>query len=298
VSVAQPPLPPADLLRYIGHKEPARQVEDFELFGRRYNDAIRDLLPDSWSFEGKRVLDFGCGVGRVLRHFTAEAQVAEFHGCDINGPSIAWLQRNLSPPMHFIRNEEEPGLPFPDGHFDLVWAVSVFSYLPDTWSGWLCELHRIIRPGGLLLATFVGEGGSEFVAREPWEEDRIGMNVLAYGASWDVGGPMILHSPWWIHEHWGRAFDISDLRPRMGWGEGMVLMRRRDIEVTPEELARIDPGEERELHALRHNLRQVQREGLMVQKAAEAERQAIERSWSWRLTRPLRALGRLLQRRG
>jgi hypothetical protein len=36
----------------------------------------------------------------------------------------------------------------------------------------------------------------------------------------------------------------------------------------------------------------------MVREAAEAERQAIERSWSWRLTRPLRALGSLLQRRG
>jgi SAM-dependent methyltransferase len=297
VSIAQPPLPPADLLRYIGHKDVARQVEDFELFGRRYRDAILDLLPDDWRFQGKRVLDFGCGVGRVLRHFTEEARVAELHGCDINGPSIEWLQRNLSPPMHFTRNEEEPGLPFADAHFDLIWAVSVFSYLPDTWSGWLCELHRILRPGGLLLTTFVGEGGSEFVARERWDENRIGMNVLAYGASWDVGGPMILHSPWWVREHWGRAFEILELRPRMDWGEGMVLMRRRDVEVTPEELARIDPGEERELRALRHNLQQVQREGLLVRQAAEAEREAMEQSLSWRVTRPLRAAANVLRRR-
>jgi SAM-dependent methyltransferase len=292
----QAPLPPAELLRYVGHKDPARQVEDFERFGRRYREAILDLLPPDWSFEGKRVLDFGCGSGRVLRHFLDEAEVAELHGCDIDAASIAWLQNTLSPPLHVFRNEEEPGLPFPDRHFDLIWTMSVFNVLTDTWSGWLCELHRVLREDGLLIATFVGEGGSEFVAHEPWVEDRVGMNVFAYGVSWEVGGPMVLHSPWWIREHWGRAFDILELRPTTEWGEGLVTMRRRDVSVTPEDLERINPGDERELVALRHNLRQVQREGVLVQEAHAAELRALEQSRSWRLTRPLRGVGQLLRR--
>jgi SAM-dependent methyltransferase len=297
VSTVQPPHPPAELIGYVGNKDPVRQVEDFELFGRRYRDLILDLLPPDWSFEGKRVLDFGCGSGRVLRHFLDEAKVAELHGCDIDAASIAWLQQTLSPPLHVSRNEEEPGLPFPDGHFDLIWAMSVFNVLTDTWSGWLCELHRVLREDGLLLATFVGEGGSEFVAREPWVEDRIGMNVLAYGVSWEAGGPMVLHSPWWIREHWGRAFEILELRPTSEWGEGAVVLRRREVRVTPEDLERIDPRDERELRALRHNLRQVQREGVLVQQAHAAELRELEQSRSWRLTRPLRELGRLLKRR-
>jgi SAM-dependent methyltransferase len=254
------------------------------------------MLPPGWTFEGKRVLDFGCGSGRVLLHFLDEAKVAELHGCDIDAASIAWLEENLSPPLHVFRNGEEPGLPFPSGHFDLIWATSVFSVLTDAWSGWLCELHRVLRQGGLLIATFVGEGGSEFVAREPWLEERVGMNVLAYGVSWDAGGPMVMHSPWWIREHWGRAFEVLELRPRTEWGEGVVAMRRRDVSVTPEDLERIDPRDERELLALRHNLRQVQREGVHVQEARAAELRALERSLSWRLTRPLRAVGRLLRR--
>jgi SAM-dependent methyltransferase len=296
VSTIQPPHPPAELIRYVGHKDPARQLEDFERFGRRYRDAILDLLPPDWTFEGKRVLDFGCGSGRVLRHFLAEAEVAELHGCDIDPASIAWLQKTLSPPLHVFRNEEKPGLPFPDRHFDLIWAMSVFNVLTDNWSGWLSELHRVLREGGLLLATFVGEGGSEFVAREPWVEERVGMNVLAYGVSWEEGGPMVLHSPWWIREHWGRAFEILELRPTTEWGEGLVTMRRREVRVTPEDLERIDPRDERELRALRHNLRQVQREGVLVQQAHAAELRDLEQSRSWRLTRPLRALGRLLKR--
>jgi hypothetical protein len=114
--------------------------------------------------------------------------------------------------------------------------------------------------------------------------------------SWDVGGPMVLHSPWWIREHWGRAFDILELRPAMDWGEGAVLMRRRDVNPTPEVLERIDPGEERELEALRHNLEQVQREGVLVREAQEARVREYEQSLSWRLTRPLRAVVRRLRR--
>jgi SAM-dependent methyltransferase len=290
-------LPPAELIGYVGHHDPARQVEDFELFGRRYRAAILDLLPPDWTFEGKRVLDFGCGSGRVLRHFLDEARVAELHGCDIDAGSIAWLQENLSPPLRVFRNGEEPGLPFPEGHFDLIWATSVFSVLTDTWSRWMCELHRVLKEDGLLIATFVGEGGSEFVAREPWVEDRVGMNVLAYGVGWEAGGPMVMHSPWWIREHWGRAFEILELRPRTEWGEGMVAMRKRDTNPTPEALERIDPRDEREILALRHNLRQVQREGVHVREASAAQLRALEDSVSWRLTRPLRGLARLLKRR-
>jgi SAM-dependent methyltransferase len=293
----QPPLPPAELIGYVGHRDPARQAEEFERFGRRYRDTILELLPPDWSFAGKRVLDFGCGSGRVLRHFLDEANAAELHGCDIDADSIAWLRENLSPPLNVFRNEETPGLPFPDGHFDLIWATSVFSVLTDTWSGWLCELHRVLKEDGLLIATFVGEGGSEFVAREPWVENRVGMNVLAYGVSWDEGGPMVMHSPWWIREHWGRAFEILDLRARTEWGEGVVAMRRRDTNPTPEELERIDPRDEREVLALRHNLRQVQREGVHVREASAAELRALEHSLSWRLTRPVRGLARLMRRR-
>jgi hypothetical protein len=48
--------------------------------------------------------------------------------------------------------------------------------------------------------------------------------------------------------------------------------------------------------ALRHNLRQVQREGIAIREAREAELRSLEESWSWRLTRPLRGLADVLRR--
>ncbi len=273
------PLPPLDLAERVG------RGDAFDEVGRATRREILERLPESWSFDGKRVLDFGCGAGRTLRHFLDEAAVGEFHGCDIDGPSIAWLEENLSPPLEVFRNEEAPPLPLESDSFDLVWAISVFTHITDRWSAWLGELHRILRDGGVLFATIHGPDRSEeWVKTSPeetpgqstprTEAERVGMNVLNYGRSWDEGGPMVFHSEWWIREHWGRAFEVSSMEERgvmLGpeWnGQGVVVLRKRSLEVTAAELERIDPAEARELHALRHNLRQLHHESQTAQEAA------------------------------
>ncbi len=60
----------------------SRFAELWESLGPETKSALLDLLPDDWSFEHKRVLDFGCGAGRTLRHFVSEAEAGEFWGVD------------------------------------------------------------------------------------------------------------------------------------------------------------------------------------------------------------------------
>jgi SAM-dependent methyltransferase len=305
------PLPPVALAARVGglHADSLRGYEDV---GVEMKNAVKSLLPEDWSWEGKRVLDFGCGAGRTLRHFLDEAAVAEFHGCDIDGPSVKWLATNLSPPFHVVQNAEEPPLVYADGTFNLIWAVSVFTHLTDLWSAWLLELHRILLPDGLLLATFMGQGMARELLDESWDEDRIGMNVLRYGQPWDRGGPFVFHSEWWIREHWGRLFSIEELRPagfaRPGpegeVGQGVVRLRKGDLRVSQQELERIDAGESREIAALQHNVEQVHRESLRAREdldwladQLERVRQAYESSTSWRVTLPLRAARDIVRRR-
>src|SRR5947209_5587329 len=113
-------VPPEDLTHRVGgwYQGPDREWL-FDQFGRLTRDELLVLLPDGWSFEGKRVLDFGCGSGRVLRQFLAEAQRAEFWGCDVHEPSIEWLRANLVPPLHVFVNSELPPLPHEAGSFDV-----------------------------------------------------------------------------------------------------------------------------------------------------------------------------------
>ena len=274
----------------------------YEQMGAETKAALLSLLPDGWSFAGKRVLDFGCGSGRTLRHFLPEAAEGEFWGADIDAASVAWVQQALCPPLHAWRSAAGPPLGLEPGSFDLAWAISVFTHLPPESSlSWLLELHRLLKPDGLLIATYHGRWNSEFIAGEPWDESRVGMNVLHHNQGWDAGGPMVLMSDWWVEEHWGRAFELVDRLPRVHnftW----VLLRKRDLELTPEDLA-APSDDPREFTALRHNLRQVQRElELQAARAAGLERDLrheYESSLSWRLTRPLRAgRHRLRSRRG
>ena len=261
------PYPPLELANRVGSLADAtKPFEYYDKLGRDTRDGIMDRLPSGWAFSGKRILDFGCGAGRTLRQFTAEAGEAEFWGCDIDEESIRWMEEQMCPPFQVFVNSSEPPLDQPDSSFDLIWAISVFTHLTSSWSRWLVELHRLLKPDALLLVTFMGCGMSQEIAGEPWDDNSFGMNVIKYGQSWDLGGPMVIHSPWWIEEHWGRAFEILSLAPDGFAGKpwldhGFVLMRKRDQAIDSEELERIAPGDARETGALVHNVKQLHSEG-------------------------------------
>ena len=100
------------------------------------------------------------------------------------------------------------------------------------------------------------------------------MNVLHYGRSWDQGGPAVFLSPWWIEEHWGRALEILTLRrgrlrrhASAGEARASCWPGSGPVEISIEELERIDPGDPREIEALRHNVRQLHDESRKAQEA-------------------------------
>ena len=102
------------------------------------------------------LLDFGCGCGRVLRHW-AGLEGPAIHGSDYNERLVGWCAASL-PFVTASVNELAPPLRYEDGQFDLVYAISVFTHLPhDLERAWIDELSRIAVPGGLLLLTTHGD---------------------------------------------------------------------------------------------------------------------------------------------
>jgi SAM-dependent methyltransferase len=99
-----------------------------------------------------RVLDFGCAEGRVLRFFPRKEDSVRW-GVDINAERIAWAQQHLSPPFLFATTTTAPHLPFEDGYFDLVYALSVFTHISDLADAWFLELLRVLRPNGYIWLT-------------------------------------------------------------------------------------------------------------------------------------------------
>jgi SAM-dependent methyltransferase len=145
-----PPLPPAALRRRVGLTS---SRAEFLTLGR---DLSRDVLalfaevrPPGESFT--RWLDFGCGSGRVAR-FVIASGAGEISGVDVDRPAVRWARRHLGPGFQAI--DPRPPLPFTDAAFDVVYAVSVFTHLDEAKQlDWLREARRVLRPGGLLIAS-------------------------------------------------------------------------------------------------------------------------------------------------
>ncbi len=265
------PLPPPELMARIGQQRPADKEKDGELsvaewyllFGRRLKESVMEILPGDFDLTGARVLDFGCGSGRVLRHFTGHG--CELWGCDLDTESVDWLQANLAGSVNAFENPPAPPIDLAGGSFDLILALSVFTHLTEDWSDWLLELHRLVKPGGYVVVSFIGPGMAGQMTGETLTEDDIGMNAIGLGRGFDRdSGPIVFHSHWWLHAHWGRAFEIVSLQPdRIGrphaFSQGAVLMRRREVDLSRDDLE-WPVDDPRELRARRVNTRQLREE--------------------------------------
>jgi SAM-dependent methyltransferase len=148
------PLPPPRLRHLVAGTE---DLEVFVTLGRAGFRAIRATLARAGISDASigRVLDFGCGVGRVMRYWITCPSI-EMHGTDLNPDAIAWDRENLSF-VHVTTNGLEPSLAYSDGQFDLVYVLSVFTHLPESSQiPWLNELARIVRPDGHIYFTTHG----------------------------------------------------------------------------------------------------------------------------------------------
>ena len=222
------PIPPDDLCMRVG----GPTGEEFNTLGKRLANDLEKAFPPNFSWDDARVLDYGCGIGRVLRHFAGHAdQWREFWGCDIHDESISWLKANLSPPFRFANNLETPHLPFEDDYFDLIYGISVFTHLTeDQWQGWLKELHRITRPAGVVLLTYHNRIAYERKFERPFDEESVGMEVHGHNLNWDQGGPRAYHSNWWVRENWGKFLSVENLVDHglANW-QSIAVMRKDEL---------------------------------------------------------------------
>ncbi len=119
-----------------------------------------------------RVLDVGCGLGRVAYLLSAVLDEGSYCGLEIVREYVDWCRENLgldasrfeflhadiSNSMYNPRGSvtaEEFRFPQPDGAFTLAIATSLFTHLSArAVTNYLNEVHRTLAPGGRLFASF------------------------------------------------------------------------------------------------------------------------------------------------
>jgi ubiquinone/menaquinone biosynthesis C-methylase UbiE len=106
---------------------------------------------------------------------------------------------------------EDIALPFPDASFDVVFAVSVFSHLDEKPQfGWLWEILRVLRPGGLFLASTHSEK-LKFSRPDLTLEQHRSLNTR--GFLFAPGGGAFkndssFHTRLYLEQEWGRLFSM------------------------------------------------------------------------------------------
>jgi SAM-dependent methyltransferase len=220
------PIPPARL-RILVAASP--DIAWFVESGRRGADSIRGVLDRNGIAlaASMPVLDFGCGCGRVTRHFASFG--GSVHGTDLHPALAAWCHDRLGF-GHFEPNHLAPPLPFADRQFGLVYALSVFTHLPESLQRpWMEELHRVLRPGGHLVFTTHGARYADELAADDRvrfvsgqlaikRDDRPGSNVCgAY------------HPEAYVRDELAGGFTVVDYVPEGATGnpwQDLWLLRR------------------------------------------------------------------------
>lgn len=244
----RPPVPPADLVQRVVPPFPAERVDEalaaFDSGAERSVHCLEHGLAaigrDLREFE--RLLDFGCGPGRIMRWLWPLADDVELHGADIDADAIEWASAHI-PYARFVVTPHEGPLPYPDGNFDLVVNHSVFTHIDERLQDvWLAELRRVTRPGGILLLSV--HSNPQFVAMlegyagmdedpEPLRK-RLEIDGILYIAEDHYIGSThppfyhsTFHAPWYVFEHWHDFFEVRAYIPVGADTQDLVVLERR-----------------------------------------------------------------------
>lgn len=104
--------------------------------------------------EVKRVLDYACGYGRVLRWLVAEYPEADVLGVDVNEKAVASIPETIGATSQVL----DPRLTAPLGDpFDLIWVGSLFTHLTEKEALRVLKyLRRHLTENGVLVFTTHG----------------------------------------------------------------------------------------------------------------------------------------------
>ena len=143
---------------------------DFEEVGRKF---LRYFVDLGGLAPAHRVLDVGCGIGRMAVPLTGYLRPpGAYEGFDIVSAGITWCRRRITPcfPNFRFRVADinnaayNPGgshtpdayrFSYPNAAFDFTFLTSVFTHLlPPAVDNYLSEVARTLKPGGRALITF------------------------------------------------------------------------------------------------------------------------------------------------
>lgn len=221
------PIPPGRLIHLVAGTEDVTWFLESGTAGAR---CLQDVLGKNGLALERfgAVLDFGCGVGRVLRHWNG-LHGPVFHGADYNPDLIAWCRTNL-PFARFQVNGLDRGLTSDGATLDFVYALSVFTHLSVPLQRfWMGELTRVLRPGGHLLITTHGDHYLGRLSPQEQAEFRAGKVVVQKASREGSNDCAVFHPERYVRTVLAAGLDVVDFLPEGALGnpsQDVYLLRK------------------------------------------------------------------------
>ena len=144
------PFPPPELMQNVSGLS---NESDFAAHGNDIFTALEVASPRRLA-EFARILDFGCGCGRLARMFKGHPH--QVFGCDIDERHVRFVNQSFDH-MTAKLSQTHPPLPYPNDYFDAIISISVFTHLNErSQDEFLADLHRVSAPGAFLFLTTHG----------------------------------------------------------------------------------------------------------------------------------------------
>ena len=223
-------------------------LENFLLHGASWLVKLEQLagtLLPSGLAGTRRIVDWGCGCGRIARHVPADLR-DRVVGFDIDRMNVEWCRTNVRG-MRFETCAVEPPLDLEAESVDFLFAHSVLTHLGEEHQHrWLAEIHRVLRPGGLAFLTVLAELSwyqrffvtgrtpeaiAEYLERgfvdHGWQSD-VGVDADSPGAYVQVS-----HGLGYVRSTWSGMFKIVDWIDGFAGMQTLVVARKRPTPAPP-----------------------------------------------------------------
>jgi SAM-dependent methyltransferase len=121
-------------------------------------------------------------------------------------------------------------LPYADGQFDFIYALSVFTHLPEAQQRpWIRELRRVAAPGAHVLLSLHGESYVPDLTAEEKQHFVSGRLVVRAGEAAGRNACGAYHPPSYVREVLADGFRLVDHLPEAALGnphQDLVLLRK------------------------------------------------------------------------
>jgi len=166
------PIRLSDIIIDNNEKRPLGGLNPYNPHYDRIGQHFCDLLIEHAGLKrDSRILDIGCGTGRLAKPISQLLDTGSYEGIDVSRQYIEYCQAHLAKPnIRFnhvnIKHEEynPTGVISPmdfklhhnDNSFDIVTAIAVFNHFETKWVyKYITEMARVLRPKGILFATYL-----------------------------------------------------------------------------------------------------------------------------------------------